>query len=596
MNELDHRFERAREETESLEAPSTLVHGILEGVRARASQPPQVFSALDPLAEGRSFSWSWLVAMLVVVLLGAAVWLADGRAGPGPEQVLAVEPVAHPVTPGRPRVGVVPLVSAQVVAPREAVPLSAAGVAPSAARLESPRTVTPVSPSGPTRPAQTASSLGGGGVPGEVPVQVTTAFGVDGLVGEQAYPFVATTIDGRRVSLNDLRGKIVMLDTLSVHCGFCMTELPALQRIAKATGVVVIVIADDEENDVVDFGRRIPYPFLLVADPEKRLLAHFPQSGTPTHIVIDRDGLFFRQTITSGVGQPEDIEAAIRFAQSPHHATQVIRAPVIDGPCVIEGDVVREVTLAPVPRASVQVSPESVGKERSFGAYTRKATTDAQGHFKVNDVVCGEFSGQVWAQGLTSLDFKLRSSANGIKANALKMQGLGAVSGFVVDAHGAPVAGATVSQCKDWRSAEPIQTVTDARGWFGLSGLDLGETSLIATLAGAHGGTPVTVRIEERRTAKTRIEAHSATITGTVKDVKSQAPLTVQASSVGSTSCRQLSPTIPVQRDGTFTMTVNPGPYRLVLHETGRAWVSEPHLTQALEGTVVTVELTDDRP
>ncbi len=295
MNELDQRFARAREETEGLEAPSTLVHGILEGVRSRASQPPQVFSPLDPVGERASFAWSWVVGLLVVVLVGLAINVvaalrheARNPAGVGVMEGLpadlatAVAPLPTAPVPARAvdarrpvampgRVVVVgespaaPLAAprpvAPVLQPKEPLPATPPGLPPvkTTAVSKPPSEVAPIEPPMPVMQ-----------VPGGKPE----------LVGQVAYPFVAKTIDGQRVSLRDLRGKIVMIDVISIGCGFCFSELPDLKRIAKKTGVVIIGIADDTEADIISGTKRAPYPFFLVADPERRLLAHYPGAGT----------------------------------------------------------------------------------------------------------------------------------------------------------------------------------------------------------------------------------------------------------------------------------------------------------------------------
>ncbi len=100
-------------------------------------------------------------------------------------------------------------------------------------------------------------------VPGPVPVL------------SEPVSFEARTLDGAAFSLQKLRGRVVLVDLISVHCGYCFEELDSLQDLKRRYPelVVVAVAAGDTEEEVhtsLD-ARDLPFPF-----PNKSVWRTFP--------------------------------------------------------------------------------------------------------------------------------------------------------------------------------------------------------------------------------------------------------------------------------------------------------------------------------
>jgi len=72
-----------------------------------------------------------------------------------------------------------------------------------------------------------------------------------------APPFAVTTTDGQRVSMDDLTGKVVLLDFWATWCGPCREALPHMKEIAKKFQgqplVVLSVSLDSDEQKWKDF-------------------------------------------------------------------------------------------------------------------------------------------------------------------------------------------------------------------------------------------------------------------------------------------------------------------------------------------------------
>ncbi len=137
-------------------------------------------------------------------------------------------------------------------------------------------------------------------------------------LSDEPVSFEATTLDGAAFSLQKLRGKVVLVDLISVHCGYCFEELDNLQDLKRRYPevVVVAVAAGETEQEVrtsLD-ARDLPFPFPVIADPQSRVLEVLPSHGTPTHVVLDREGRFSKASVVIGVNQPAVLERVVRVA------------------------------------------------------------------------------------------------------------------------------------------------------------------------------------------------------------------------------------------------------------------------------------------
>ncbi|MEP6492156.1 MAG: TlpA disulfide reductase family protein [bacterium] len=116
-------------------------------------------------------------------------------------------------------------------------------------------------------------------------------------IGAAAPGFAAQDLDGNRVSLAELRGKVVVLNEWATWCEPCRGELPQLEALHQrfaSRGLVLVGVSVDGAGmgaDVRDFTREhgLHYPIWL--DPEKQFALHFLTMGVPETFVIDRDGV-----------------------------------------------------------------------------------------------------------------------------------------------------------------------------------------------------------------------------------------------------------------------------------------------------------------
>ncbi len=119
-------------------------------------------------------------------------------------------------------------------------------------------------------------------------------------IGNAARDFSLQDSD-RKVSLNQFRGQVVVLNFWATWCPPCVEELPSLmtmQERTKATGVVVLGISIDVDEDAYHrFLRQHNINFLTVRDPEQKIASMYGTSGWPETYIIDRQGILRRKFV-----------------------------------------------------------------------------------------------------------------------------------------------------------------------------------------------------------------------------------------------------------------------------------------------------------
>ena len=97
------------------------------------------------------------------------------------------------------------------------------------------------------------------------------SFSVFALSGSAEKPlaqnFSATTLDGKAFSLEDLRGKVVVMTFWSTRCVICQSEVPKLNQVAdKYAGKDVVFLALTMENEslVSNYLRKKPFKFTII--------------------------------------------------------------------------------------------------------------------------------------------------------------------------------------------------------------------------------------------------------------------------------------------------------------------------------------------
>jgi thiol-disulfide isomerase/thioredoxin len=156
--------------------------------------------------------------------------------------------------------------------------------------------------------------------------------------GDRARPEATVTLlDGRSLSLVDLRGQVVLVNVWATWCAPCRVEMPLLEQTwqrHRAAGFLLLGASVDRGDpaDVRAFlaERGISYPVAIVGADVIQALGGV--MGYPTSILIGRDGRV-QHRVMGPIG-PVTLEPAIRraLAEAPPAEAPPVTPPAVRSP------------------------------------------------------------------------------------------------------------------------------------------------------------------------------------------------------------------------------------------------------------------------
>jgi peroxiredoxin len=116
----------------------------------------------------------------------------------------------------------------------------------------------------------------------------------------QQADFTLTELRGKKWTLKELRGKVVLVNFWATWCPPCRKEMPDLETLYKQfkdQGLVILAISDENAGKVRPFiaEQKVTYPILL--DPGRKVNELFRIEGIPKTFVYDRSGKLVAQSI-----------------------------------------------------------------------------------------------------------------------------------------------------------------------------------------------------------------------------------------------------------------------------------------------------------
>jgi peroxiredoxin len=105
--------------------------------------------------------------------------------------------------------------------------------------------------------------------------------------------FTLKDLQGRNVTLSQLRGKIVLVNFWATWCGPCLLEMPDLNDLYsrfKSQGLVVLSLTSEESTKVNSYVNKIGYHAPVLLDPDSEAAKRFHVENLPRSFVFNRKG------------------------------------------------------------------------------------------------------------------------------------------------------------------------------------------------------------------------------------------------------------------------------------------------------------------
>lgn len=132
------------------------------------------------------------------------------------------------------------------------------------------------------------------------------------LIGKPAPDFGLESFTGQKVNLQNMRGKLVLLDFWEVWCGPCVQSMPKIQAMHEkyaGKGLVVLGVTLDKDNYASNKlfvqKKQLTFPHLL---GDEQTISGYKVNAIPEYILIDEAG----KVILAQAGFTDDIEKIIK--------------------------------------------------------------------------------------------------------------------------------------------------------------------------------------------------------------------------------------------------------------------------------------------
>lgn len=144
-----------------------------------------------------------------------------------------------------------------------------------------------------------------------IAVIAVAAFGYLSFTKKPDAPQVVfTDLDGQKVALQSLRGKVVMVNFWATSCATCVKEMPQMVQTYnkykdKGFDFVAVAMSYDPPNYVLNYAQTRNLPFKVALDAQGDIAKSFGDIKlTPTTFVIDKEGKILKRYL----GEPDFAE------------------------------------------------------------------------------------------------------------------------------------------------------------------------------------------------------------------------------------------------------------------------------------------------
>ncbi|HMH13879.1 MAG TPA: redoxin family protein [Edaphobacter sp.] len=150
-------------------------------------------------------------------------------------------------------------------------------------------------------------------------------------LAKMAPAFTVTALDGSRFNLDEMGGRVVLIDFWATWCGPCNAELPHIKKIAKEfAGQPLVIISVSWDSDTAkwkNFIARNEMTWVQYLDADHSLSKNFGVEAIPHYFTIDSDGVLTAEMMGSG----SDVEGKLKKLVAKAKAAGATALPVVVG-------------------------------------------------------------------------------------------------------------------------------------------------------------------------------------------------------------------------------------------------------------------------
>ena len=117
---------------------------------------------------------------------------------------------------------------------------------------------------------------------------------IDEIIGQEAPAFTLEDLDGNSVSLQDYKGKVLLINFWATWCPPCKDEIPSLNQLHKKYSgkdfAVIGISTDDKKKAIVKFIKKHKVDFIIPHDKDGKIMREYKVFSLPTSFLIDKQG------------------------------------------------------------------------------------------------------------------------------------------------------------------------------------------------------------------------------------------------------------------------------------------------------------------
>ena len=113
-------------------------------------------------------------------------------------------------------------------------------------------------------------------------------------VGQPAPNFKIPDLYGHEISLDQYKGKVVLLDFWATWCGPCRMALPVVERLQKEFPSTLILLAinlQDRKEEITDFIYKLGLTSQVLMDENGSVGQAYGAASIPMEVLIDKQGV-----------------------------------------------------------------------------------------------------------------------------------------------------------------------------------------------------------------------------------------------------------------------------------------------------------------